>query len=396
MDRPIDCLLCGRPSAQPLYDMPQMPVLSNVLYPSRTEARCCARADIKLVHCAGCGAVFNACFNADLLTYNSRYENSLHFSGTFQGYAASLAENLVERHSLKGKTIVEIGCGQGEFLRLLCRGGRNSGIGFDPGYREEEAGDLNKADNVAVISDHYHEQFAQISADFICCRQVLEHLANPVKLLQLVRRASRPDRKTVFFVEVPNAGHIFSQGFLWDIIYEHVWYFTEASLGAALRVAGFDVISVAEEFDAQYLCAEAQPALRAPLPVDLLPEQLRTSKMLVSRAPVFFEKQLRDWRRKIEVLIASGKKMMLWGAGSKGVTFSNLLGIAEDVPYIVDINPKKTGMFVAGTGQQILAPDSVKDYQPDYILVMNPVYVEEITRIVRTYPVQVEIEALSY
>ena len=34
--------------------------------------------------------------------------------------------------------LLEIGCGKGEFLHLLCEGGRNRGIGIDPAYVERE------------------------------------------------------------------------------------------------------------------------------------------------------------------------------------------------------------------------------------------------------------------
>ena len=33
---------------------------------------------------------------------------------------------------------------------------------------------------------------------------------------------------------------------------------------------------------------------------------------------------------------------------------------------------------MAGTGQKIVAPSFLKDYRPDYVIVTNPVYLNEI------------------
>ena len=74
----------------------------------------------------------------------------------------------------------------------------------------------------------------------------------------------------------------------------------------------------------------------------------------------------------------------MWGAGAKGVTFLNVLAIQpEFIPYVVDINPRKQGMYVPGTGQQIVHPERLRAYAPDVIFVMNPNYREEISEMVR-------------
>ena len=78
-------------------------------------------------------------------------------------------------------------------------------------------------------------------------------------------------------------------------------------------------------------------------------------------------------------LIPAGKKiMMIWGGGSKGVTFLNLLGTAETVAYVVDINPGKQGKYAAGSGQQYVAPEFLTRYRPEVVVIMNPIYRQEI------------------
>ena len=78
------------------------------------------------------------------------------------------------------------------------------------------------------------------------------------------------------------------------------------------------------------------------------------------------------------------RKVVAWGGGAKGVAFLNFLQIQNEIEYVVDINPHKQGKFIAGTGQEIVAPEFLATYQPDAIIVMNPIYQQEIETAVRS------------
>ena len=69
---------------------------------------------------------------------------------------------------------------------------------------------------------------------------------------------------------------------------------------------------------------------------------------------------------------------MLWGGGSKAVAFLTTLGVTNEIAYAVDINPRRSGTFLAGGGQQIVAPEFLRDYRPDVVIIMNPIYRDEI------------------
>jgi len=75
----------------------------------------------------------------------------------------------------------------------------------------------------------------------------------------------------------------------------------------------------------------------------------------------------------------------VWGAGAKGITFTNALtrrGIT--VRSIIDINPSKQNKFAALTGIPITAPDSIMNQLDGAdIFIMNPIYAEEISETIR-------------
>lgn len=76
------------------------------------------------------------------------------------------------------------------------------------------------------------------------------------------------------------------------------------------------------------------------------------------------------------------------------MSFLTNLGVSDLVDAAVDINPYKTGMFMAGTGHQIIAPEALIDLHPELVVVMNPIYIEEIAAELDRLGLKAEIEAV--
>ena len=83
-----------------------------------------------------------------------------------------------------------------------------------------------------------------------------------------------------------------------------------------------------------------------------------------------------------------GQEAVIWGAGSKGITFLNLVNGSDRIQYAVDVNPHKQGKYITGTGQQIVAPEALCAIKPDVIFVMNHVYLEEIRQTIHALDIE--------
>jgi FlaA1/EpsC-like NDP-sugar epimerase len=117
---------------------------------------------------------------------------------------------------------------------------------------------------------------------------------------------------------------------------------------------------------------------------DTTDEQLGEVKQLASDITDFaanFKNKVETWRSELEQIKGKGQRAVVWGAGSKGVNFLNVLNIQDPIEYVVDINPRKQGMYIAGTGQQIVPPEFLRNYQPDVVIVMNSIYKSEIQQL---------------
>ncbi len=375
----VRCGVCGSRRLEMIYEAEAVPVFVNVLWPDYDRAVACPKENIRLALCLECGFIFNTSFDPDLLEYGEGYENTLHYSPRFREYAEMLAGRLIERYRLHGKRIVEIGCGKGDFLLMLCGLGDNSGIGFDASYEERsDAG--GEGMDIRFVRDNFGAEYAPLTADLVVSRQVLEHIPDPKSFLRLIR-ASFEERNTPCFFEVPNALYTLKNRFIWDIIYEHYAYFAPASLSYLFSAAGFEARGISEEFGGQYLAAHVVPSegvgAESPPPGEIEP--------LIREAQSFkdeYRRMIDSWHARIDREIY-GRRGVLWGAGSKGVTFANLLDLGGKIPYMVDISPKKEGSYIAGSGQKVVPPHFLAAYRPDLVIVMNAIYEKEIREIVR-------------
>lgn len=382
------CVVCASKMTEIFVTVPQVPVLCNILWPTQAEATSVRRVDIQLAFCHHCGHIWNPNFDVSLMDYSQVYENSLHFSPRFQQFAEQLAQELVTRHDLHNKDIIEISCGKGDFLELLCRLGGNNGYGFDPSYVGELEINLNGG-GMIFVQDFYGEQYADYPADFLCCRHTLEHIEQPRDFLQMIRNTIG-ERSIPTYFEVPNVRFTLHDLAIWDIIYEHCGYFSADSLGYLFAQGGFAVTATQPTYEGQFLYIEATPTTAQPT----APAAPTVSDALVADVQEFavrYRQKVAEETAKLEAIQAAGQKAVIWGTGSKGITYLNMLQTQGLIEYAVDLNVRKQGKYVTGTGQQIVSPAFLQHYQPDVIIVMNPIYMAEIEQMIRELGINAEL-----
>ncbi len=377
------CPVCHAAGAAEFIAIDDVPVFCNVLWDTRNEALSAAKGEIHLHFCPDCGHVFNGEFDSSRVQYDSNYENSLQYSPVFRTYLIGLVERLVHRYQLYQKDVIEIGCGQGDFLRLLSEKGANRCTGFDPSYDERRSVENETGAHFEVIRDYYSDKYPEYRADFIACRQVLEHLADPREFMAAIRRSIGDNDSTVVFVEVPNALFTLEKFGIWDLIYEHCGYYTTPSLSRLFSETGFKPLRIAESFGDQYLCIEARPySGQTELKLPAVPLSIGKIANFVNGFADIYLQTISYWRKSLRKMLQQGIRPVVWGAGSKGVSFLNVINTDGIIDHVVDINPHKQGRYVPGTGQQVVSPDALADIKPQVVITMNPLYAEEIAKII--------------
>ena len=208
----------------------------------------------------------------------------------------------------------------------------------------------------------------------VVSRHVLEHIAEPRGFLEAVRKAVG-GRDVPCYFEVPNALWTLRDLGVWDVLYEHVAYYTAGSLGRLLAQCGYGVQGAHACYGGQFLGVDARTVSRGAVLLETQP-----IGGLVDAYAEAFKRKLGAWQNTLQGLASDGRTAAVWGAGTKGVVFLNMLGaLASNVELVIDQNPRKHRKHIAGVGTRIAGPSALAGSGVKVVVVMNPLYVPEIS-----------------
>jgi ubiquinone/menaquinone biosynthesis C-methylase UbiE len=350
-------------------------------------------AHVELAPCDECGFVANIAFEPRWSAYSPAYEDQQGFSPTFSGFATQLAQDWIARFDLIGKSAVEIGCSKGDFLTLLAEHGDMRTVGIDPAADADRIA-APRHGSIRLIAEHFGEEHLRLPADLICCRHTLEHLQPIHDVLSLMRRLAEASPGAVVCIEVPDATRLWCDAAVEDIYYEHCSYFTPGALARALRFAGFAVVGLRRAYSDQYLIAEAVLDSAADRQF-VIEESPHTARAWLEGFRRKAPDQIERWRRLMARAHGEGRRVAVWGSGSKSVAFLKAVEGIGEVDTIVDINPHRAGRYMPGIRTPISAPPALRRRPPDIVIAMNAVYQEEIAQDLGRMSLYPEILALG-
>jgi SAM-dependent methyltransferase len=381
------CLVCGSGNLHHGLKQDEVPVHSVVLHRSRTESLSQARGRIDLACCAACGFVFNAAFDASLQHYQHNYEATQSFSSTFNAFHEQVAREVAAAASGLQGDVLEIGCGQGEFLALLRRHGVKPLTGFDPAFDLTRSA-ITGHDSITIVDERFDAGAVSRPVAAMVCKMTLEHIARPVAFLAEMADLSRRNDAAPVFVQVPNGEEVFRTLAFWDVYYEHCNYFTRASLTAAMDRAGLEVDELKTGFDEQYLLCRASATGRS---------AAGTPKAATKGFDDFCANvataisQWQQWAKHAKV----DGRVALWGGGSKAVAFLSAPGMADCIHAAIDINPRKAGTFLAGSGVAVVTPQQAAFMDLSHVLLLNPAYSNEVSQMMHERGISAKLTVLA-
>jgi hypothetical protein len=384
------CPSCGGEKIDGFFTIRNAPIFSLVTVKSKQEALAVPRKDIELGFCNACGFIFNRFFDTSIDYFTGGYEDQQAFSKTFMAYLRRISEGLIEKYDLGGKTIIEIGCGKGDFLNQLVQINGGKGVGIDPAY---EVGRQNNP-NLTFHKQFYALDHGKIPASLICCRHTLEHIHQTAEFLKLIRDSLGDRTDPVIFFEIPQIKRILEIRAFWDIYYEHCSYFSPGALARLFRSTGYEILDLRLDYGDQYLLIEARPSLRKSDKTFEIEESVEQLKTLVGQFKEKIQQELLGWRETLTKLKDGGKKTVVWGGGSKSVGFLVNFADLDLIQYVVDVNPHMEGNFIPGIGKMYVQPKFLKEYRPDAVIIMNNIYKDEITKSLNEMGLQPAVYAL--
>lgn len=303
----------------------------------------------------------NAAFDPSLIDYSKNYENSQAKSDKFMKHMASVLD-ILKAHAPVGSLIVEVGCGKGDFVEMIQKDGYFNVKGYDTSYEG----------NNPVIEKRYLGGEDRLKADIIVLRHVLEHIPDPYSFLSTLKTIFG---KAKIYIEVPSYDWIAKNKTFFDVTYEHVNYFSQASLQKMFDPSDLQHGLLLDD-QYQYVVADIS---------QLNPEFYRHYNS-DDWQHVSFNEMFPNMASDIQRFddMAKDKSVFLWGAATKGCLFlahcKNQGKLIDKVKFAVDQNPYKVGKYLPGSLVEIKSKENFFSTAKagDLLLVSNPAYKDEI------------------
>lgn len=421
----MTCIACGH-ALSPLMTLDDMPASAQNI-PAASELAEDHPLSLTLCQCPSCGLVQ---FDTEPVDY---YRDVIRAGGgtrtmtrlRHEEYARLLTA--MQEHHIRGRRIVEVGCGRGEFLRMwqnlaedpegaaaLARdqvrdplsGQPNAaplhlvGIEHKPALVEEaNAAAATSADAETPMTEtaaaaqtasstqapayRVYEGFATGDVrypegpfDAFVQFNFLEHQPDPCDMLRNIGRNLKP--QALGLITVPSFEYILRYNGYYELLRDHIANYTEFTLQKLLQDCGFELLSmdIVNRDTIEAIVRKADP--------DELSELHYSGRLIdVSALRDSYDRLSASVNAHIDHLSESHRTMAIWGASHQGFTLAATTKLGGRVEYIIDSAPFKQGRFSPASHIPIVAPDYAVAHPVDEILIVAPGYTDEIAGIIR-------------
>lgn len=178
------CIVCGAELFDTLLELKNMPDCAEGLSDKSTE-NFKESIDMGLCQCSRCGLVQ---LNCQPVSYYKDCVRASGISSTVNQMRYNEYTELIDKYNLKGKKIVEVGCGHGEFLKVLAK------FPISPYGIENNKVAATEAKKYGYVECAWIGDNEFISAeapfDAFVCHNFLEHQPDPNSFLSGIYRQS--------------------------------------------------------------------------------------------------------------------------------------------------------------------------------------------------------------
>ena len=382
------CRACGAAELELVLPLGET-ALANAFLRSKGEFGAERRYPLDVHGCRRCSLVQLV----DEIAPEVLFREYLYVTGTSEtmrehnhAYAAAVVELLGLG---KRDLVVEVASNDGSLLKCLRAHGVRT-LGVEPALNIAERASADGIETVPEFFDaasarrirHSHGPAAAVVAN-----NVLAHVDEPVEFLRAARSLLAPGGLVI--VEVPWLRELLERLEYDTVYHEHLSYFSAGSLmrlceEAGLRIRRIDRVSVHGGSLRMYAAPESEQPDHA--------SEVRALAEEEDAAGLGSIERLRELAAAVEAnraallellrgLKRDGASLAGYGAPAKGNTLLQYCGIGPELlPYTVDRNPLKIGLFTPGSHIPVLPVETLLERRPDYVLILAWNFAEEIVR----------------
>lgn len=339
------CPVCGTPESEKLMHI-EMEIPDNVCLPKNYD----------VVACNKCGFAYAKLEGVTQKNYNEYYSKNNDYSDEkirikFNKELDLARMELIKKHISTDAKILDIGCGNGDFLVELKKNGYNNIKGIDPSENSVEVVKERGID--AEIGNIFDIQAEDEKYDVVCCNAVLEHIYDLKGCIEKLKGRLKGVGAKIF-VDVPGMEGINEYLAMpaENFNCEHINYFTFQSLDNLFCINGFKRISNKEDYylflkNASLLDIGAIYELK-----ELVIENWKKDEESARAILQYFstiEKQMIPQIESLRKELMKEERVVIWGGGNYAFQMLSLLPeIKKKINYFIDSNCNKLGRKIAG------------------------------------------------
>ncbi len=392
------CIACGKLlPEQSLFELTSAPASAQDI-PDAKEVQQDEGVTLHLRQCGCCGLVQ---FDCEPVSYYRDVIRAGGGSSTMRELRTSQYRHLIETYHLEGKTFFEAGCGRGEFLKFLqefpveiygmehkadlVETAQAEGLHVWREFPEREDQRFGHSPEASMLQESGWS-VPEKPFDVFLSFNFLEHQPRPDVMLKAIWNNLAEDGMGL--VTVPSLEYILEKESYYELIRDHIAYYTFDTLRALLNHCGFEVLEE-EMINRDTLSMIVRKTAMPETDADVSAAgsaQSGTPSGATIIAPLTegYKIVTGEVRALTDRLVREGRRLAMWGASHQGFTLASTSELGEHLAYIIDSAPFKQGRFAPASHVPIVAPDHYFEDPVDAVLIVAPGYTDEIAGIIKT------------
>jgi hypothetical protein len=329
------------------------------------------------------------CPDSGLLQMKQSYSLDEMYGDNY-GYRSGLNASMVAHLTNKIKALerlvkltnsdLVIDIGSNDATSLKAYSGKHRKVGIDPtGLKFEEY----YTDDIKLIPDFFSAEgfkikFPNDKAKIITSIAMFYDLENPVAFVTDIEEVL--DDEGIWHFEQSYMPSMLRTNSYDTICHEHLEFYSFRVVKELLERCGMSVIDVQMNAInggsfAVTACKKNASYKRNNAIINWMLQQETDLGLDTPKPYRDFEERVFKHRQSllqlIEALVADGKKIIGYGASTKGNVLLQFCGLTtKHIPYIAEVNEEKFGSFTPGTNIPIISEKEAHAMNPDYFLVL--------------------------
>lgn len=392
------CIACGKLlPEQSLFELTSAPASAQDI-PDAKEVQQDEGVTLHLRQCGGCGLVQ---FDCEPVSYYRDVIRAGGGSSTMRELRTSQYRHLIETYHLEGKTFFEAGCGRGEFLKFLqefpveiygmehkadlVETAQAEGLHVWREFPEREDQRFGHSPEASMLQESGWS-VPEKPFDVFLSFNFLEHQPRPDVMLKAIWNNLAEDGMGL--VTVPSLEYILEKESYYELIRDHIAYYTFDTLRALLNHCGFEVLEeemINRDTLSMVVRKTAMPETDADVSAaGSVQSGTPSGTTIIAPLTEGYKIVTGEVRALTDRLVREGRRLAMWGASHQGFTLASTSELGEHLAYIIDSAPFKQGRFAPASHVPIVAPDHYFEDPVDAVLIVAPGYTDEIAGIIKT------------